>query len=137
MKPYKRNLFQRILGICATQPPQNGHCWSYANGQIVVDLSRAPELERPGSGMRLEGRGCPERVLIIYGDDCRFHAFRNRCAHAGRRLDPVPGAEKIQCCSVNKTSYDYQGRILAGPAKEPVAAYPVELKDGKLTISIA
>jgi len=136
MKPYKRNIFQRFLGICATPPPQNGHCWSYAEGQIIVDLARAPELEQPGSGLRLESRDCPERVLVIYGDDCLFHAFSNRCGHAGRRLDPVPGEEKIRCCSVNKTSYDYKGKIMAGPAKGPVTSYPVEVQDGKLIISI-
>lgn len=136
MKSYKRNILQRILGICATPPPQNRDCWSYARGKIIIDLARAPELEQPGSGLRLEGRDCPERVLVIYGDDCLFHAFRNRCGHAGRRLDSVPGEETIQCCSIGKSNYNYEGRIISGPARDPLTMYSVDVRDGKLIISV-
>ena len=40
------------------------------------------------------------RTLVVHGDDGTFHAFANRCRHMGRRLDPVPGTETVQCCSV-------------------------------------
>ncbi len=136
MKPLKRNIFQRVLGICATPTPRHEDCWSYSDGKITIDLGRAPELEQPGSGLRIESKECPERVLVIYGDDCQFYAFRNRCEHAGRRLDPVPGEEKVQCCSVGKTTYDYEGKIMAGSAKGPIKVYQVDLADGKLTVSI-
>ena len=136
MKPFKRNIFQRIMGICATPVPHNKDCWSYANGKIRIDLSRAPELERPGSGLRIESKDCPERILVVYGDDFQFHAFKNRCEHAGRRLDPVPGDEKVQCCSIGKATYDYEGKIMAGSAKGPIKVYLVDLADGELTISI-
>jgi len=135
-RPYKRNIFQRILGICATPKPKDDDCWSYADGKATVDLSRAPELDRPGSSVRLEGRDCPERILIVYGDDDLYHAYQNKCRHAGRRLDPVPGEEKLMCCSVSKSAYDYEGKIMAGPAKERVKVYPLEVVDGKLIIDI-
>jgi nitrite reductase/ring-hydroxylating ferredoxin subunit len=134
--PYKRNIFQRVLGLCATPTPRDEDCWTYADNRIVIDLTKTPELEKPGSGLRFEGKDCPERVLVIYGDDCQFHAYRNRCEHGGRRLDPVPGEEKLMCCSVNKTTYDYAGKIMAGPAKGPVKQFPVEISRGRLTITL-
>jgi nitrite reductase/ring-hydroxylating ferredoxin subunit len=136
MKPYKRNIFQRILGLCATKPPQDEDCWSYSNGQLTIDLTRAKELDRPGSSLRFEGKDCPERILVIYGDDCQFHAYRNKCEHAGRRIDPVPGQEKLMCCSVSKTTYDYEGKIMAGPAKGPIRSYPIEISEGQLKVKI-
>lgn len=136
MESLNRNIFQRILGICATPRPRRQDCWDYADGKITVELSLTPELEKPGSGLRLESKDCPERVLVVYGDDCRFYAFRNRCEHAGRRLDPIPGDEKIQCCSVGKATYDYDGKIMAGSAKGPIKVYPISLAEGKLTITI-
>jgi nitrite reductase/ring-hydroxylating ferredoxin subunit len=125
------------LGICATQLPLNDNCWSCTGGKIEVDLSLAPELDQPGSGLRLEGKECPQRILLIYGDDCQFHAFHNKCEHGGRRLDPVPSEEKVQCCSIGKSTYDYEGKIMSGPAGEPVKTYPVELVEGKLTIDLS
>lgn len=135
-RPYRRNFLQRLLGICATQKPKDKSCWNYGESKIALELARAPELEQPGSGLRLEGKNLPERVLVVYGDDCRYHAFHNRCQHGGRRLDPMPGTEKVQCCSINKATYDYEGKVISGPAKDAVVSYPVEFADGTLTIWI-
>lgn len=132
----RRNIFQRLFGICATRPPSDEGCWTFENEMIIVDLARTPELARPNVGIRLEKRGFPERVLVIQGDDGRYYAFRNRCTHGKRRLDPVPGARQVQCCSVGKSTFDYAGRKLSGPAKEALHTYPVTVEDGKLLITL-
>ncbi len=131
-----RNIFQRLLGISATKLPSDEGCWTFEDGKIVVDLARAPELAGRSVGLRLEKRGLPERVLVIQGDDGQYYAFRNRCTHGKRRLDPVPGARLVQCCSVGISTFDYAGRNLSGPAKEALRTYPVTVKDGKLFIAL-
>jgi nitrite reductase/ring-hydroxylating ferredoxin subunit len=130
----KRNIVQRILGIPATRPPADGGCWTYANGEIVVDLSRAPELSGLGSGVRIESDDLPERVLLVHGVDGTYRAYRNRCGHGGRRVDPCSGEPNVQCCSVGKATYDYSGTIIEGPAKEPLVVYPVEVDGAKLKV---
>jgi nitrite reductase/ring-hydroxylating ferredoxin subunit len=132
----KRNLFQRILGLSATAPPADEGCWTFSDGKIEIDLSRVPELSGPGKAIRLEKKHLPERVLIVHGDDGQFHAFRNRCKHMGRRLDPVPGTQTVQCCSVNKTTYDYEGHILFGPAKNPLEVRQVKIENRKLVVTL-
>jgi len=132
----KRNIFQRIFGIAATAPPADEGCWTFSDGRIEIDLSRVPELSEPGKAIRLEKKHLPERVLIVHGDDGHFHAFRNRCKHMGRRLDPVPGTQTVQCCSVNKTTYDYGGKVLFGPAKNPLDVRQVQIEDGRLIVML-
>jgi nitrite reductase/ring-hydroxylating ferredoxin subunit len=138
MKPVilKRNVLQRILGIPASKPPIDQDCWTFSGGSIEIDLSRVPELSEPGRAIRLEKKNLQDRVLIIHGEDGHFHAFRNRCKHMGRRLDPVPGTQTVQCCSVNKTTYDYGGEVLFGPAKAPLDVRPVEIQDGRLIVKL-
>jgi nitrite reductase/ring-hydroxylating ferredoxin subunit len=131
-----RNIFQRVFGICATKLPSDDGCWTVENGRIIVDLARAPELDHPNAGIRLEKKHLPERVLIIRGDDGEYYAFRNRCTHGKRRLDPVPGTLRVQCCSVGKSTFDYSGTRLSGPAKEPLYTYAVIVEDGKLLIAL-
>ena len=84
----------------------------------------------------MEGKNLPERVLIVHGDDDKFYAIRNRCQHMGRRLDPVPGTSTVQCCSVSKTTYAYDGKVLYGPAKEPVKTFELQVNNGKLIITL-
>lgn len=136
VKVMRRGFLNRILGRCATRKPADPGCFEMVEAELVLGLDRAPELAKPGGALRLEGAGLPFRVLVVHGDDGEFHAFRNKCAHAGRRLDPVPGTKTVQCCSVGHSTYDYQGRLLAGSAKSDVYALPVRNRDGKLAVGL-
>ena len=131
-----RNIFQRILGIPATAKPKNPDCFSFENGVFTIYLDKAPELDRPGGALRVEGGGAPFRLLVIRDDEGQFRAFENRCSHLGhRRMDPVPGAGTIQCCSVNKSTYGYDGKVLSGPAPKPLNVLKVEKKGNTLLVS--
>jgi nitrite reductase/ring-hydroxylating ferredoxin subunit len=137
VKFLNRGFFQRIFGLPATPKPLDPECWTFNDGRIMIDLKRAPELKKPGGALRLEGDGLPMRVLMIRGDDEEFYAFHNRCTHLGhRRLDPVPGTGRVQCCSVNKSTYTYDGRKVYGPAPAPVDTFKVELDGERLVVSL-
>ena len=131
-----RNIFQRVLGICATRQPADEGCWKFEDGKIIVDLERAPELAERNGAVRLEKKNLPNRVLVIQGDDGRYYAFRNRCTHARRRLDPVPGKQQVQCCSVGKSTFEYRGKRVSGSAKKAVDTYAVTCESGKLVIAL-
>jgi len=129
-------LLKRIFGICETKPPSDATCWRYSGGKIEIELERAPELSNRGGAIRLEGRELPERVLIVNGDDGNYHAFKNKCTHMGRRIDPVNGHGAVRCCSLSKSTFNYTGETISGPAKGPLTSFKVESEDGKLIILI-
>ncbi len=135
-KILKRNIFQRLFGKCMTREPNDAGCWTYSDGEIRIDLRRASELAEAAGAIRLEGENLPERVLVIHGDDGQLRAFKNRCTHSGRRLDPVPGARTVQCCSMGKSTFDYNGKLLAGSAKDDVTTYPARTEDGTLIVTM-
>jgi nitrite reductase/ring-hydroxylating ferredoxin subunit len=131
-------ILRRLLGICATQLPANSACWTYADGKLEVILDKAPELSQKGGAVRLEGPPLPKRVLVVHGQDGAFHAFPNRCTHIGhRRIDPIPGEDKIRCCSVGKSTFEYSGRLISGSAKESLEPLALESDGTKLVISIS
>lgn len=133
----KRNIFQRMLGIPATKTPANAGCWRYSDGIVTVDLNGAPELNAPWGAICLGDDTLPDRVLVFRDDEDQFHAVQNRCSHAGRRLDPVPGQEAVQCCSIGKSTYNVaDGSVVSGSAQEPIKIYAVEQQGGTLTIDI-
>ncbi len=133
----QRNIFQRIFGIPVTRKPRDPGCWAYADGKLTIDLDRALELKKPGGAIRFEGGDLPRRVLVVSDEDKKIHAFHNRCTHMGhRRLDFVPGTHTVQCCSVSKSTYNFDGEKTFGPAPEPIITYPIEIHDNSLVITL-
>lgn len=131
------SFFKKLFGICETRPPSDSGCWSYSDGKLKVDLSRASELAAPGGAIRIEGGKLPKRVLVIHGDDGAFHAFPNRCTHVGhRRLDPLFGSGKVRCCSVGQSEFDYEGHRLAGSAKDDIQPFEVTVEGETLVVAV-
>jgi nitrite reductase/ring-hydroxylating ferredoxin subunit len=132
----KADLIKRIFGICETKKPKDALCWKYSKRKLQIEWARVPELHKPCGAIRLEGRGLPERILIIYGTDGQFHAFRNKCPHMGRRLDPVAGTATVCCCCLFRSTFDYAGTIMSGTGKESLKTYRVETKKCKVIIGL-
>lgn len=138
VKFLQRNIFKRILGIPVTSKPADSDCWTYADGKVTIDLKKTPELQKPGDAIRLEGRNLPERLLVVLEEDGKYHIFRNRCTHVGhRRLDPVPGTRTVQCCSVSKSTYDFEGGNVYGPAPDPIITYPTSIEGDKIISTVS
>lgn len=135
VKKLNRSIFQRILGRPATELPGSNDFWSFSNGEVIVDLSKTSALTKPGGAVRLEG-DLPENLLVVYGEDGKYRAFHNKCTHMGRCVDPVPGTETVQCCSINSATFDLDGNVIDGPAKKPLHTHPVQVKEQKLVIKI-
>ena len=127
-------VFSRILGICKTKRPLDSGSWKMEGNEVHLDLSRAPELAAADGALRLEGGGLPFRVLVIRGKVGGFYAYRNKCTHMGRRLDPVPGANQLECCSVSRSTFNLDGRAVHGPAKDHVSVLALEEKGKTLII---
>lgn len=135
VKKLDRSIFQRILGRPATSLPESNDFWSFNDGKITIDLSQAPALAKPGGAVRLEG-DVPKKVLVVHSEDGQYRAYDNKCTHMGRCVDPVPGTETVQCCSINTATFDYDGNVIDGPAKSPLQTHPVTVEDGKLVIEV-
>ena len=129
------SFFKKLFGISVTKPAQEGS-WKLNDGTIEIDLDRAPELSSPNGALRLEGEGLDPRMLVIHGVDGQYHAYKNNCACSGWRIDPVPGEEKVQCCTLASSTYDYTGKRVSGPAKDDLQVFPVEAEGKKLTIKL-
>lgn len=127
---------ERILGISRTKEPEDPECWKYSKTRIVIEWGRVPELQKPCGAIRLESQRLPDRVLVVYGIDGQFHAFKNRCPHWGRRLDPVPGRAAVRSCGLSRSSFDYAGNIISGPGRDTLKTYKVETNKCKVIIHL-
>lgn len=112
--------------------PANPECWIVVDNTLHVDLQKAPELSKPGSALRFENEN--RKVLVVHFENDTFGAYNNECLHAKRRLDPVPGTETVQCCSVGTATYDKSGKVLCGQVAGNLKTYEVKINNEKLEV---
>jgi cytochrome b6-f complex iron-sulfur subunit len=130
------NFFKALAGICQTEPLDED-LWSFGQNRARVKVGQAPELKNPGGAVYLKGKGLQKPVLIVALDGGEYLCVLNRCTHFYRKLDPVPGEQKLRCCSVNHSTFDHEGNKLSGPARKPLTVYQWKLEDGELVIDIS
>jgi len=61
---------------------------------------------------------------------------RTAAATAGRKVDPVAGEATLRCCSLSHSVFDLDGKVVKGPAKDPLKKYAVEQSGGDLVITL-
>jgi nitrite reductase/ring-hydroxylating ferredoxin subunit len=129
------SIFKAILGICDTKP-LGGNLWSLEENRVRVKLSQIPEPLVKGDTVYLKGVGLVKPILLLGTGDDQYLAFENRCPHAGRKIDPIPGEEKLRCCSIGHSEFDLEGNVIKGRAKDKLKQYAVEKSDGDLIITL-
>ena len=127
---------KRLFCSATSPPPRSAACWEICGDSVEIDLAQAPELKAPGGALRLDGVNLPDRVLVVHGIDGIFRSYRNRCACGGFRIDPVPGEQKIRCCTLMQSTYDYDGKRLSGMDERELDVLPVEAGQERLIIDI-
>lgn len=129
------NFSKALLGICKTKP-LSSKFWKLENGKIRVRFGLAPVLSNKGDAVYLKGAGLKKPILLVRTEDDVYLAFANRCTHAGRKLDPVPGERMLRCCSIRHSTYDYYGNKIKGPGKKRLTSYPAEFIGEDLIITL-
>jgi cytochrome b6-f complex iron-sulfur subunit len=127
-------IFQAIFGICETRPLDK-KAWHIKEDEVLINLNEASALKSDGA-VYIEGQGLKTPILIVNvsGD---YYAFSNRCRHLGRKLDPVPGKNRLRCCSLMHSEYDFDGKATKGPAKDSITKYSVSQREGNLVVKLS
>ena len=128
--------FKALFGICATKALAD-NMWSLSDGAANVKVGDVPELAEKGGAVYLQGKGLAKPILVVKSQNGDYLVFTNSCTHLGRRLDPVAGEDKLRCCSIGHSVFDYDGNVVSGGAKDPLTKHEVTLgEDGVLVIKI-
>ena len=79
-----------------------------------------------------------DREILVCRTPERYFALASRCTHAAWPLadEPVEGSHIV--CSLHGARFDMRdGCPVAGPARKPLAVYPIELRNGELYLSLS
>ena len=75
-------------------------------------------------------------VAVVHADDDHFYALRDECSHASIRLSEGEIDGCTLECWLHGSRFDLRtGEPTGLPATEPVATFPVEIRDGDIYVS--
>jgi 3-phenylpropionate/trans-cinnamate dioxygenase ferredoxin subunit len=96
-------------------------------------VGHADEVAK-GSAVSVEVDGIG--IAVVHADDDQFYAVRDECSHASI---PLSEGEIDGCtleCWLHGSRFDLRtGEPTGLPAIEPVATFPVEIRDGVIYVS--
>jgi nitrite reductase/ring-hydroxylating ferredoxin subunit len=102
----------------------------------VADFIEAGNLDRipPGSGSRFV---IADKEMAIFNVNGKICAISDTCPHAGGSLGMGKLDGTIVTCPVHGMKFDVTTGCFAGTPDFGVAAYPSEVVDGKIMVSIS
>jgi 3-phenylpropionate/trans-cinnamate dioxygenase ferredoxin subunit len=98
-------------------------------------------LARVGDIPDGEGRGFEVNDVAVGVFNCggRFLAVGDVCTHAHALLHEG-SMDRVRCtveCPLHSTEFDLRtGRVLAPPATEPIATFPIRVEGGEIQVTV-
>lgn len=112
------------LAACSTEG--NGGHGSPAVPAEPVELGAAAEVPVGGAKLYRE-----EKLIVSCPAEGQYKAFSAQCTHAGCVLDKIVKGEGT--CPCHGSRFDAAtGKVVQGPATDPLPAVPVKAENGKL-----
>jgi 3-phenylpropionate/trans-cinnamate dioxygenase ferredoxin subunit len=75
-------------------------------------------------------------IAVVHADDGNFYAVRDECSHASIKLSEGEVDGCTLECWLHGSRFDLATGAPSGlPATEPVAVFPVEIRDGDIYVS--
>lgn len=114
----------RALLVAAEAPVQSGA------GLLHLALEDHPPLASVGGAVLLELGILEPPLLLIRESADQIRALDATCTHAGCTVGLYNSAAGHVQCPCHGSRFDSQGRVLRGPAEEPLAAFEATLEAG-------
>ncbi len=100
---------------------------AFENVGPVSDIAKGTALQVEVDGVE---------VAIVHADDDNFYAVRDECSHASVALSEGEVDGCTLECWLHGSRFDLRtGEPSGPPAIDPVAVYPVEIRDGDIYVS--
>lgn len=100
---------------------------------VRMTLAAYPDLAKPGGSVRVLPDGLKEPVYILALENNQYAALSPICTHRGCTVE-IEGARLV--CPCHGSTYDREGKVLRGPAEQPLARHQLTVVGGELVIQL-
>ncbi len=98
-----------------------------SNGAVRLSTRELPQLARAGGHAKVLPEGATTPIYVLAGENGGYTALSSICTHRACTVD-VEGAQLV--CPCHGSIFDRTGRVLKGPAREPLRSFPLTATPG-------
>ena len=122
-----------VVGCAAKLPPVRDVPTS--GGEVALALADYPELQAAHGVLPVRADGAGKPIMIVRGAEAQFVALSLRCTHLGCTVGWNEEARRFDC-PCHGSRFQADGSVLKGPAKRPLAGYPVRFDGTTLRFTV-
>ena len=111
-----------LLSACATALSYRG---SLTNGRVRIPAQQL-SLIADQPGLLVDAPGLPEKIWLIHAEG-EWLAIGAQCTHLKCQVRPRGG---FISCNCHGSTFQIDGRVIRGPASQPLRRYVVEVTKG-------
>lgn len=131
-------------GGCAGTPADPGKPVTFpavVDGQLIIRLDMPADgtmapLNRVGGSVIGLAAGMSQPIVLVRSDPGQITATNSRCTHMGCTM-AFNELNYTLDCPCHGSSFELDGRIVTGPASEPVKSYPTQYDGRTLIVTVA
>lgn len=128
---------------CAGNPtssttPAPEETFRVQDGHLYVSLSRLGSLLSVGGAVKFtlaDANGSEQKVIVVRPDEADYRAFADACTHNGKELNYLHGEGLLACCG-RSSRFNLAGKVIHGPAEEPLLSFSVVKEGNELVVDI-
>ncbi len=101
--------------------------------KILLTLAELTKLSEPEGFVKVYAAGFAHPIVVFNHSSGEVFAISTTCTHRGCEVRKTKNRFECPC---HGSQYDLSGRVLRGPAPEPLTRFPVEKKGEVLEIDL-
>lgn len=132
------NSCSMILGVSDT-PEIPKEAVAVSGNQILIDFEKSLFLHSRGRAGKLTLESAETaKIILAHYQPGQYKAFSDRCTHGGRELNYLHDEQQLKCSSFGQSTFKVSdGKVVKGPAEEPLTLFPVKKFGNILKIDIS
>jgi len=101
---------------------------------VTIEVGADSPLAKVGGSQIVDSSA--GKIIVIHSGEGTYLAFSARCTHKGGIVEYDPIGNKLNCPKHGSSFDGAEGKVLRGPAEDPLKSYPAKESAKKVTISV-
>ena len=101
---------------------------------VTVEIGEGSPVAKVGGSQVIDTSA--GKIIVIHSAEKTYLAYSAKCTHKGALLEYDPIGNKLNCPKHGSSFDGAEGKVLRGPAEDPLKSFPAKAADKKVIVSV-